>query len=303
MTKVEAAQETGCEPNYDDYPNCIGDDGSSTCFYVDSSGEWEELVFPEGCDQSCINVYSGCSNGFLLWAGPVLMTLSMLFLSFFCTFLRTGKWFSPCFLYVAIIGWDQQNYVSTLDIPPLHKEGTTEQDMVNFGKLWCVVVLIMWAAASLSGTTAVTSSLSSLTFANMVGSAIILSSVFSKEERDTNKEAVFTRIREKYGNNNLNIGRGLFIVTCSPILVAYFCLSAINQMVRRIGINPCAQPTHDTNDPDKNAGVVTVRAKAQLTKMRCWDRAKVFTYAVYWGVAYMVLQVIVSQLTVVFLFW
>jgi hypothetical protein len=37
--------------------------------------------------------------------------------------------------------------------------------------------------------------------------------------------------------------------------------------------------------------------------MRGWDRTRVFTYAVWWGVAYMILQVIVSKLTVVFLSW
>jgi len=37
--------------------------------------------------------------------------------------------------------------------------------------------------------------------------------------------------------------------------------------------------------------------------MKSWDRAKVFTCAVYWGIAFMILQVLVANLTVVFLSW
>jgi len=274
VTEVEAAQQTGCAANFEKYPNCISEDGSGdTCFYVDYSGGWQELVFPENCDKTCLNVYDACSNGFMLWAGPVLMCLSMLFLSFFCTFLRT-------------------------------EGSTSEKDMFNFGKLWFFVLFIMWASASLSGTAAgVTSSLLTLTMANLVGSAIFLSAIFSKEERSQSHEAVLARIREKYGDNNLDVARGLLVVTCSPILVAYFCLSSINQLVRRIGINPCSRPTYEMSDPDKNAGVVTVRAKKQLTKMRSWDRAKVLTYAIYWGIAFMIFNVLVATLTVVFLSW
>lgn len=95
VTKVEAAERTGCEANYDNYPNCVADDGSgNTCFYVDYSSDRQELMFPENCDKMCLNVYQKCANGFILWAGPVLMCLSMLFLSFFCTFLRTGEFWS-----------------------------------------------------------------------------------------------------------------------------------------------------------------------------------------------------------------
>eukprot|EP00584_Thalassiosira_punctigera_P000831 CAMPEP_0172533624 /NCGR_PEP_ID=MMETSP1067-20121228/6258_1 /TAXON_ID=265564 ORGANISM="Thalassiosira punctigera, Strain Tpunct2005C2" /NCGR_SAMPLE_ID=MMETSP1067 /ASSEMBLY_ACC=CAM_ASM_000444 /LENGTH=844 /DNA_ID=CAMNT_0013318287 /DNA_START=162 /DNA_END=2696 /DNA_ORIENTATION=- len=274
VTEVEAAERTGCAANFEDYPICVNEDGSgSTCFYVDSSVNPHELVFPENCYRMCLNVYDGCSNGFILWAGPVLICLSMLYLSFFCTFLRT--------------------------------DGTTnEKDIFNFGKLWLLFLFIMWASASLSGTAAgVTSSLLTLTTANLIGSAIILSTIFSREELHQNKEAVYSRIQDRYGDNNLEVARGLFIATCSPILVGYFFLSAINQLIRRIGINPCAQPTYEKNDPDKNSGIVTMRAKQQLTSMRSWDRAKVLTYAIYWGIAYMILNVLVANLTVVFLSW
>lgn len=176
-------------------------------------------------------------------------------------------------------------------------------DMFNFGKLWIFVLFMLWASASLSGTAAgVTSSLISLTMANVVGSGIFLSAIFKKEEIDQNREAILAKMREKYGDN-LDVARGLFVVTCSPIVAAYFLLSAINQLVRRVGINPCSQPTNAREDSTESPGIVTVRAKKQITKMKSWDRVKVFTYAVYWGIAYMILQVLVANLTVVFLSW
>jgi hypothetical protein len=86
VTKVEAAVRAGCEPNFTDHPNC---GSGETCFYVDYSSAPQTLIFPENCDRMCLNVYSACSNGFILWCGPVLIGLSLLFHSFSCTFLRT----------------------------------------------------------------------------------------------------------------------------------------------------------------------------------------------------------------------
>jgi hypothetical protein len=92
VTKVEAAIRTGCEPNFIDNPYCVGDDGSgTTCFYVDHSSSPRAIYFPENCDRACLNVYSACSNGFILWSGPVLIGLSLLFQGYFCTFLRSGE--------------------------------------------------------------------------------------------------------------------------------------------------------------------------------------------------------------------
>jgi hypothetical protein len=272
VTRVQGAERTGCSPDYEYYPDCEDYYGSGeTCFYIDSSGGSPVLTFPDGCDQMCTNVYNDCSNGMVLWAGPVLMCMAMLFLSFFCTFLRT--------------------------------EGTSEQDIFNFGKIWIFALCIMWGSASLSGTSAgVVASLVTLTLASLVASAIFLSASYSKSEVKYNKEAIVARIVEKFGDS-IDIARGLFVVTCSPIFIAYLGLSMINQLVRRIGINPCSQPAIDSSASPKNYDILTVRANKHVARVKSWDRARVFTYAVYWGLAYMVLQVIVAKLTVVFLSW
>jgi len=274
VMRVEVAHRTGCEPNFADYPGCqneYSDESGDTCFYIDYTVDRPELVFSEGCDQKCVNVFDQCANVFMLWVGPVLMSLSMLFLSFFCTFLRT--------------------------------EGSNEEEVFNFARIWIVLLGLIWASASLSGTAAgITSSLISLTLASLVASSIVLSASLSKEERKDSKEAILLRIQEKYGDS-LDVVRALFIVTCGPIVLLYCCLSAINQLVRRTHLNPCSQPSIAANSCETNPGVVTVRTKKHLTKMRSWNISLVFTYAVYWGIAYVVMQIFVAKLTVVFLSW
>jgi hypothetical protein len=91
-TKIKAAIRTGCEPDFTDNPNCVSEDGSdATCFSVDHTTNPQTLIFPDNCDRSCLDVYSACSNGFIVWYGPALIALSLLFHCFFCTFLRKCK--------------------------------------------------------------------------------------------------------------------------------------------------------------------------------------------------------------------
>lgn len=91
VARITAASYSQCEPNYELYPDCRKEDGSEeTCFYLKTIGGREHIVFPEGCKSSCTGVYDGCLNGFILWVGPVLVSMTMVFLSFFCTFFREG---------------------------------------------------------------------------------------------------------------------------------------------------------------------------------------------------------------------
>ncbi|KAL7531828.1 hypothetical protein ACHAXR_005796 [Thalassiosira sp. AJA248-18] len=277
VANMVAAERTGCVPDYEEYPECRKEAGSEeTCFYVEKSEGKESLVFPDGCDQSCTDVYNDCLNGFILWVGPVLVSMTSFFLSFFCTFLRTGK--------------------SRFNIEA-PKKGAREKDVLNFGAIWIFILFAMWVSTSLAGTAAgVTSALAALTLASFVASAMFVAVSFSKEERSRNSVLVLERVREKYGKH-LDVARGLFVVTCAPIVLVYFGLSMTNQFIRRVGIFPCSQSSGEEGD------VFTSRTRKQVNIMKSWDRAKVYTYAVYWGIAFMILQVIVANLTVVFLSW
>ncbi len=77
----------------------------------------------------------------------------------------------------------------------------------------------------------------------------------------------------------------------------------MNQCVRSTGIFPCSKPPSDENSELASRDIFTTKTRKQINVMKTWDRAKVYTYAIYWGIAFMVLQVIVAKITVVFLSW
>jgi hypothetical protein len=93
VTRIQAAQNTGCDADFDEYPGCYSNSTANnstedeTCFVLEEGA----LVFMDGCDTSCVGVYSACSNGLILWAGPLLMCLSMMFLGLFCRFLGNSN--------------------------------------------------------------------------------------------------------------------------------------------------------------------------------------------------------------------
>lgn len=93
VARVVSAERTGCLPDYDERPDCREGPGSDEpCFHVKKKDGKDEFVFALGCDKTCTGVYDDCHpNGFILWVGPVLIGMAAFFLSFFCTFLRTGE--------------------------------------------------------------------------------------------------------------------------------------------------------------------------------------------------------------------
>ncbi|KAL7433449.1 hypothetical protein ACHAXM_003585, partial [Skeletonema potamos] len=265
LVRTQSAERSGCMPNYEEYPDCrrggMNSTQEDTCFFIEN----DALVFPEECEQSCTGVYNDCSNGFILWVGPVLVSMTIFFLSFFCTFLRT--------------------------------DGTKEKDIFNFGKVWLFMLLAIWVTTSLSGmASGITSALAALTLASFVASAVFIVVSVDREERMENAAAVFKRLQDKYGEN-LDIARGLFIVTCAPIILIYFCFSITNQLIRKTKIFPFSEPVGDSDD------IFTTRTRTQINQLKSWDRARVYTFAVYWGIFFMVMQVLVAKLTVVFLSW
>eukprot|EP00567_Pseudictyota_dubia_P016077 CAMPEP_0197436476 /NCGR_PEP_ID=MMETSP1175-20131217/3917_1 /TAXON_ID=1003142 /ORGANISM="Triceratium dubium, Strain CCMP147" /LENGTH=900 /DNA_ID=CAMNT_0042965775 /DNA_START=350 /DNA_END=3052 /DNA_ORIENTATION=+ len=282
VTRLEAAEETGCEPNFEEYPDCQNSEGD-VCFEVVPTPP--DVIFPEGCDEECVKVYDQCLNTFILWVGPLLVSLALFFLSFFCTFLRT--------------------------------EGTNEKDIINFGKLWIFLLFAMWVTASLAGMgSGVTAALLALTLASFAGTFVFLAASFSRPDQKEQAKAVWRRVKAKYGDH-LDTARGLAIVVTLPLALIYVGLSFINQCVRRTRIFRCSRsPERSTADDDSDQGGdgrshsddakmdwITDRTRQQVNTVKSWDRSKVYTYAIYWGAAFMVLSVIVAQLTVLFLSW
>lgn len=321
-TKAVFAQATGCEPNLIDFPECsaayawlnstaatiaqtttvnpttmmssigrnttdnitavmdddlmtttgtispsveVSVDPNALCFEVVESPP--SFIFADGCDPSCAtDVFDDCLNGFILWAGPLLVSLVLFFLSFFCTFLRSDN---------------------------------SEKDIINFGKLWIFLLFAMWLTASLAGVAAgLSTALLSMTLASFVGSVIFVSMTRTRSEGKEQIIGFWARIDASYGAH-LDVARGLFLVLCTPFIFIYVGLSIINQLVRKCGL-PCSK---ELKTEKARKDFLTKRCRTQIEIFRAWDRTKVLTFAIFWGIAFMILQVIVAQFTVLFLSW
>jgi len=163
----------------------------------------------------------------------------------------------------------------------------------------------MWVGASLSGAGAgVSTTLAALTLASFVAAAIFLAISFERMEREEQMQRVREQLVEKYGNH-FDIFRGLLVVTCAPVFLIYFSVSFVIQMIRSIKF--CCYTKPPVNTPSlRNVAVggwITIEARRLIREFQSWNRTKVLTYAVYWGLAFLILNVIVAQFTLVFLSW
>lgn len=265
ITRVTSAEAAGCEPDLETYPECESQvNPGEACFTTEG---YTEIIFEDGCDETCVNVYENCINTFILWVGPLLVGLVLFFLSFFCAFLRT--------------------------------ESDAEKDVINFAKLWIFLLFTIWLTASLAGIAAgVSTALLAITLAAFVGSAIFMASSIRHDERKVHAKGFWERIKDKWGDH-LDIVRGMATVLLAPVAIVYLFLSMINQSVRRIGL-PMTKPLESD---EERKDFVTKRARSQIRTFKSWDRSKILVYAVLWGFAFMVLQVIVARFTVLFLSW
>jgi len=269
--RVVYADEAGCAlPDFDEFPGCDSLANPGTlCVSVFNN----EFVFEKSADDgtycpvSCTEIYDDCLNIFILWVGPAMFSMVLIFLSFFATFLRAGN---------------------------------GEKDILSFGKVWMFLLFATWLTASLAGVAAgVASALMALTLASFIGSAVFIASSVTYDEGKTQAKGFWEKIKEKYGENTMNVLRGLGIVTLTPALFIFLALSILNQCVRRCGL-PCSKKM---KTDEERSDIFTKRARRAIETYNTWDRSTVFTYAVYWGAAFMILQVIVAQFTVLFLSW
>jgi len=255
--RLKDASKVGCEPNFESYPACH--DGEELCFII--KGE-VTFPFPSGCDISCGEVYDECLNTFIVWSGPLLMSVLYFFMSFFTHFLRAD---------------------------------VLEDQIKNFFRLWIILLATMWCAASLVGAgEGISSAIAAFTFTSFVGSFIFLGATLSRNQQ---KEAVteyVANLVEAY-EGYLDVIKGLFIITCLPLVFFYIAVSFVNQCMRKIGC-PC-------NKRKVTTGWLTNATSRQLKHYRTWNHTQVFAYAILWGIGFMTMSVVVSQLTTLFLSW
>mmetsp|Transcript_5148 Transcript_5148/g.7868 ORF Transcript_5148/g.7868 Transcript_5148/m.7868 type:complete len:901 (-) Transcript_5148:238-2940(-) len=271
ITEWHGAEEVGCVPDLETYPECASRRNEERiCFEV--SLDENKVYYENNCPEYCPDyVFSTCLNTFILWSGPLLVSLGLFFLSFFSTFLR---------------------------------DDSVEEDVSNFGKLWLVLLFAMWVIASMSGVSAgLSAAMIAFTLAAFMASAVFLACSYSKTEIKSQRSEYMQRFEQKYGAH-FNVLKGLFVITCLPIVVMYIFLSFLNQCVRRCGVFPCSSKiTPETDDSGKKLKTswVTEKTAAHIEQFKSWDRTTVYTNAIYWGIGFLTLHVLVAQFTMLFL--
>ena len=275
-TKLYDAAVTGCKPNFKKYPECqinyLNGTSIDVCFSVDV--ESSSIEFPEGCAKNCTKVFDECSNMFIVWVGPFLVSIVFLFLSFFSTFLRNG--------------------------------GSIERETMKFGKVWGFLLFVMWISASLAGAgSGVSTTLAALTLSSFVASAIFLAMSYTHVEAQEHVRAFGNKLLKDYAKY-LDIAKGLLVVTCAPVAALYLAVSFLVQMIRNLRM-PCSR-TYKEDDQsisyeDITNKYISHEARTLIKQVKSWDLATVFVYAVYWGIGFYTLTVIAAKFTTLFLSW
>mmetsp|Transcript_1128 Transcript_1128/g.1704 ORF Transcript_1128/g.1704 Transcript_1128/m.1704 type:complete len:822 (+) Transcript_1128:37-2502(+) len=277
-TRLADAQISGCLPDLQSYPECHGKPdswsaGNAVCFKVDPFNPRPPVFFDVDCPEICIDVYDKCYNMFIVWVGPFLVSLGLLFLSFFATFLR--------------------------------ETGTVEQEAVKFTKIWCFLLFAMWIALSLAGAGAgISVTLGALTFSAFVSSAMLIAFGLSRSEMEERVMQLWMKLMEKY-HEHLNIAKGLLVLTSAPVFIVYIGISFLNQSIRNIFLL-CSKKGKMNNESLKIGvfeGLVTDAARRLIKEVKSWELIEVFTYAIYWGAGFMTFSVLAAKFTTLFLSW
>lgn len=266
-TQIANAILAACVPNFSGNDGaleyCRGTEGGdSVCFSVEN----HEFVYEsDDCDTNCHGVYDNCSNTLIIWLGPIFVSASLFQLSFCAAFLQSDS---------------------------------AVKDLTNFGKVWGMLLAILWVFLSLNGmSNDMFQAAIYFSVSVFAGSATVLAATLSRDELKEDYFILLKKMTDLFGNW-FDVIRGLMLVCFLPVGVFFFFLSVLNQSVRRVGIFPCSKKL-DENDHYW----LTKNFRKQYLAMQEWDRAKIIVYAVYWGIAYMVLQVVAGQFVVLFLGW
>ena len=272
-TRLLYADQAGCAPmfNDDEFPQCRRFETNEPCFF---NADKTIVTFSGSCNEACADVYEECLAAFIIWANPLLAALSLLVLGMIFKFLKPNN-------------------------------SSRQEKVVLLGKMSAVVFFIFWVIASLSGAGAgLSGALIAFALAIFVGGGIVITAVFQTEigsgEIDMQMIDNFMECWKDY----LDIVKGLFVIAALPFLIVYAGLSAANQFVRTRISKQCISMDHMKFETEMHHdGCFTKRFTMQLEVFQRWNHSKILTFAAYWGIFYVILNVLVTKFTIVFLSW
>jgi hypothetical protein len=315
-SKIRYSQELGCAANFDDFPYCRNttlyklSGRSEPCFRIrdmDSSGKsiftggygsdtTSYIEFDSGCDFYCVRLYDQCFDAFLVWSNAPLLALGMGLLSFVFVL--------ACKPYQRIVSSseDRNDPQHSMDIHDAVKLAT---------KMYIILVFVIATTANLAGAgKGLVRAFLDFTVSSMIAVAIVIFAVLSEENPTlSNKSPIHDLIRESPISNldsfleqyqpYTDALRGLALLTLLPLILFYFLISFANECVRRSGLFPFVEHYNDDDD-----SFLTRRVQLQVEQFCSWkDTCRVYRYGLYWGILYMVMNVIIQKYLVASLIW
>jgi len=316
QSKIRYSQELGCPANFQDFPYCRNSTlykltgQIEPCFQVKEMNNYGKSIFTgglgadtlsyiefdSGCDFYCVRLYDHC-DAFLVWSNAPLLALSMGLLSFVFVL--------ACKPYQRMISSPEQgNDPHSMDIYDAVKLAT---------KMYIILVFVIATTANLAGAgKGLLRAFLDFTVSSMIAVAIVIFSVLSEDNGDlfSNTTPIHDFIRESPVVSNLDeyleqyqpythAFRGLALLTLLPIILFYFLISFANECIRRSGLFPFVEKYNDDDD-----SVLTRRVQLQIEQFCSWkDTCRVYRFAIYWGILFMLMNVLVQKYLVASLIW
>jgi hypothetical protein len=249
-----------CAPNFDQdsgYPGCEQ-------YYVDN--EWTcklpGLVtsIANKCPSECEHVYDTCGAAFLVWVNPLAISTGFYFLSFIFAFLN-----------------------------PDHKDASPQA----FVKFFLVICFIFWIASSLAAANAgiADALFSFIVFACCSAAIVALLILGEKQVKEQITEGLINKMKVKYGGYG-TLFKGIFILTCMPIVFAYWGIATLNQLIRQLRMPLSKQLT----DEDKTYAL-TLAASKQKKMIMGWEWTPVILMSLKVGIFVQVMGVLITKFT------
>mmetsp|Transcript_9953 Transcript_9953/g.20302 ORF Transcript_9953/g.20302 Transcript_9953/m.20302 type:complete len:845 (-) Transcript_9953:102-2636(-) len=271
------ALSVGCPPNFDPttgYPVCKNNYNPETktwnCYSgKDAEGNFVPISSPNavlngvqvgGCGAQCGDVYDTCLDSFMIWSTPLFTSLVYFFASFVFVFLN-----------------------------PDHKNASPQA----FMKMFLCICFLFWVASSLAASNAgITNALMAfIVFALLMGALVAIGVHGTKSVKEDVETNFIGKFREKYSGYG-NFFKGLFILTCLPIVFGYWGIAFVNQCIRKLRL----PLTKQLDDEDKGLAFTLVATKQRKEIMK-WEWTPVITMGINIGIFVQIMGILVTKIT------
>ena len=237
-----------------------------------------------------------CLPAFLLWVAP--------FAESFCLF---------TYAYIC-------NYI-----------GSEQEIGRKFALIFIFILFIFWVAASFGGAgSGLTEAFFALAFAMFMSLGVLGFMIYNgniKQYKEVIRHSEgYTGLLNRFGNY-VQLLQGLLIITCSPFIIIYFLITIAKRQMKNTyifltillckneangdsGGRSDSESEEDDNEMNQNDEkgekkplypLMTTTGRRYLNAMRAWSWTSVLKWAIFWGVLFQLLNVIVSKFTVLIL--